>query len=86
MCRGCKINSKGREGKDMAEEKESGLEELLIEIEEILEQMEDKGISLESSFLLYEEGMKKLKLCNNKIDQVEKKMLVITGQGELEEF
>ncbi|MCI8490751.1 MAG: exodeoxyribonuclease VII small subunit [Lachnospiraceae bacterium] len=70
----------------MAEEKESGLEELLIEIEEILEQMEDKGISLESSFLLYEEGMKKLKLCNNKIDQVEKKMLVITGQGELEEF
>ena len=59
MCRGCKINSKGREGKDMAEEKESGLEELLIEIEEILEQMEVKVISLESSFVLYDDGMTK---------------------------
>lgn len=70
----------------MAEEKESRLEDLFIEIEEILDKMEDREISLESSFLLYEEGMKKLKQCNDKIDQVEKKMLVITEQGELEEF
>ena len=72
------------------EEKKDGqtrlkLEELFTEIEDILEQMDDKEISLEKSFLLYEEGMKKLKQCNDKIDQVEKKMQVISEQG-LEEF
>jgi len=70
----------------MAKGKESGLEELFTEIEDILAKMEDKDISLENSFLLYEEGMKKLKRCSEKIDQVEKKMLVISEQGTLEEF
>ena len=46
------------------------LEELFAQVEDILEQMDDKDISLEKSFLLYEEGMKKLKQCNDKIDQV----------------
>ena len=70
----------------MAKGKESGLEELFKEIEDILAKMEDKDISLERSFLLYEAGMKKLKRCSEKIDQVEKKMLVISEQGTLEEF
>ncbi len=70
----------------MADQKAAGLEELFAEIEEILKKMEDKEVSLEDSFFLYEEGMKKLKLCNEKIDQVEKKMLIISEQGSLEEF
>lgn len=70
----------------MTEEKQSSLEELMEEIEDILDKMDEKEISLEDSFLLYEEGMKKLKLCNNRIDQVEKKMLVINEEGELEGF
>ena len=70
----------------MTEEKQSSLEELMEEIEDILDKMDEKEISLEDSFLLYEEGMKKLKVCNNRIDQVEKKMLVINEEGELEEF
>jgi len=70
----------------MEEKKEPDLEELFGEIEEILEKMEERDISLEHSFLLYEEGMKKLKQCSAKIDQVEKKMLVISEQGTLEEF
>ena len=70
----------------MAKGKESGLEELFTEIEDILAKMEDKDISLEHSFLFFEEGMKKLKRCSEKIDQVEKKMLVISEQGTLEEF
>lgn len=70
----------------MTKEKQSSLEELMIEIEDILEKMDEKDISLEDSFLLYEKGMKKLKMCNDKIDQVEKKMLVINEEGEQEEF
>lgn len=70
----------------MAEERKVSLEELFEEIEVILEKMEDKDISLEDSFLLYEDGMKKLKQCNERIDLVEKKMLVISADGSLEEF
>jgi exodeoxyribonuclease VII small subunit len=70
----------------MTKEKQSSLEELMIEIEDILEKMDEQDISLEDSFLLYEKGMKKLKMCNDRIDQVEKKMLVINEQGELDEF
>lgn len=66
--------------------KEPDLEELFTQMEEILEKMEDKDISLEDSFSLYEEGMKKLAQCNAKIDDVEKKMLVINNQGTFEEF
>ena len=40
----------------MEEKKEPDLEELFGEIEEILEKMEERDISLEHSFLLYEEG------------------------------
>lgn len=70
----------------MTGEKPYSLEELMTEIEDILEKMDEKEISLEDSFLLYEEGMKKLKMCNDRIDQVEKKMLMINEEGNLEEF
>lgn len=70
----------------MEEGRKVSLEELFEEIEVILEKMEDKDISLEDSFLLYEDGMKKLKQCNERIDLVEKKMLVISADGTLEEF
>lgn len=41
-------------------------------------------ISLEEAFASYSEGMKILKTCNDQIDQVEKKVLVLTGNGEQE--
>ena len=56
------------------------------EIETILDKMEEKDLSLEDSFRLYENGMKKLKPCSDKIDQVEKKMIVISGEGGSEVF
>lgn len=68
------------------EKKEPDLEELFLDIEGIIRQMEDKEVSLEQSFLLYETGMKKLKQCNEKIDHVEKKMLSLNGEGETEIF
>lgn len=62
------------------------LEDLLYEVEAILEQLEQGDISLEESFALYEQGICGLKLCNDKIDFVEKKMAVINSEGNLEEF
>lgn len=67
-------------------EQELTLEELLQNVETITKQLEDSEISLEDSFALYEQGMKQLKRCKDKIDEVEKKMLVVNSNGELEQF
>ena len=65
-------------------EQEQTLEEVFKELEEIREKMQQREVSLEDSFRLYEQGIQKLKQCNSKIDYVEKQMLLLNGQGELE--
>lgn len=62
------------------------LEDAFARLDRMVEALEDRGISLEDSFRIYQEGMNLLKLCNEKIDQVEKKILVINGEGGLDEF
>ena len=65
-------------------EQEQTLEEVFKELEEIIEKMQQREVSLEDSFRLYEQGIQRLKQCNSKIDYVEKQMLLLNGQGELE--
>ncbi len=60
------------------------LEELLADIENIINNLQQKDISLEDSFALYQQGIGKLKLCNEKIDAVEKKLLILDEEGQLE--
>lgn len=62
------------------------LEETFGELDKVVGQLEDGEISLEDSFRVYEKGMRLLKLCNEKIDAVEKKVQVISESGALEEF
>lgn len=71
----------------MEEKKEEfRLEEAFGKIEEVLEKLGDRDVSLEDSFTLYQEGMKLLKQCNDKIDRVEKQMLQIDEEGQIHEF
>ena len=69
----------------MEEEKkkseETSLEDMFQELEGIITGMEDRGISLEDAFALYEKGMNKIRQCNEKLDLVEKKMSVIANDG-----
>lgn len=65
-------------------EKEQTLEEIFQELEEIIQNMQQREVSLEDSFQLYEQGIQKLKQCNDKIDYIEKQMLLLNGKGELE--
>lgn len=65
---------------------QKSLEEMFHDLDQILAGMEDKDVSLEDAFSLYEQGMKKIRLCNEKLDLVEKKMLMITRDGAEEEF
>ncbi|RDU24867.1 exodeoxyribonuclease VII small subunit [Anaerosacchariphilus polymeriproducens] len=65
---------------------EKTLEEAFEELDSMIEELEDSDVSLEDSFMIYQRGMKLLKDCNAKIDTVEKKMQVLTENGELEDF
>jgi exodeoxyribonuclease VII small subunit len=62
-------------------EETRSLEELFGELDEIISGMEERDVSLEDAFALYEKGMKKIRQCNEKLDLVEKKMLVIANDG-----
>ena len=62
------------------------LDELFGQLEDTIQKMEKEEISLEDSFQLYHKGMDLLKQCNDKIDKVEKKMLILDEEGETHEF
>lgn len=66
--------------------KELSIEEAFEQISKLLAQMEQEDCSLEDSFKCYEEGMKLIKYCNGRIDRVEKKVLALNADGELNEF
>lgn len=65
---------------------EISLEEAFGMLDEIARSLEEESISLEDSFSAYKKGMDLLKICNDKIDQVEKKVLVLNEEGGLDEF
>ena len=62
------------------------LEKAFEELEMIIEKMNARDVSLDDSFALYTEGTKLLKYCNEQLDTVEKKMLVLSEEGDLHEF
>lgn len=78
-----KSNDKNMEQTDSLE---CSLEEAFEQIEETIARLEDEDITLEDSFRAYQDGMKLLKYCNEKIDRVEKQVLKINEDGELDEF
>ena len=65
---------------------EQSLERVFEQLDEIVEQLEAEDVSLEDSFGLYHKGMDLLKVCNEKIDTIEKKMMVLDENGEEHEF
>lgn len=65
---------------------ERTLEEVFSQLDAVIQDMEREDISLEESFRLYHEGMQMLKICNEKIDTVEKQMLILDEEGTEHEF
>lgn len=66
--------------------KEQTLDQSFEKLEEMIGKLQQEDISLEESFKLYKEGMKLIKSCNDKIDKVEKEVLKLNENGELDEF
>ena len=68
------------------ENQETTLEEAFARLDEMLEKLSNRDTPLEESFQVYAEGTRLLKYCNDKLDKVEKKMLVLNEEGQLDEF
>ncbi len=73
-------------GKTTKKEQELTLEQAFEALDRITASLAEEGISLEDSFAAYKQGMDLLKICSDRIDQVEKKVLVLNGEDELNEF
>ena len=65
---------------------EQSLETVFEQLDKIVEGLEAEDVSLEDSFALYHKGMDLLKVCNEKIDTIEKKMMMLDENGEEHEF
>ena len=73
----------------MSKETDNGgvtLEERFANLEKIVAQMEDQDVSLDESFELYKKGLDEVKHANEMLEGIEKAMLVIGSDGQLEEF
>lgn len=81
-----KQDKKQQEQNDIKQQESCSIEETFTRIDELIAQLELPEIGLEDSFQAYEEGMKLLKACNEQIDRVEKKVLVLSGDGGFDEL
>ena len=70
----------------MAKKENRSIEKAFEAMDEIIEQLEGREITLEESFSLYQQGMELLKYGGGKIDTVDKKMLQMDENGEISEF
>ena len=62
------------------------LEQTFERLEDTIGKLQQEDISLEESFRLYKEGMRLIQSCNDKIDSVEKEVIKLNENGELDEF
>lgn len=62
------------------------LEQAFEQLEDTISRLESEDITLEESFAAYKEGMELLKHCNDSIDKVEKQVLMLSAEGELEPY
>ena len=71
----------------MGEKQEDfSLEENFARLEETIDILENDELPLEEEFRAYSNGMVILKQCNDRIDRVEKQVLKLSEEGQLEEL
>ena len=58
------------------------IEETFKELDIILNKLEDKDTPLEDAFVQYEKGIRLVKECNDSLDKVEKKILILQENSD----
>lgn len=66
----------------MEEKKEMTMEEAFDRLTGLLNDMEQGEHTLEETFSLYGDGLKLVQYCSDKIDTIEKKLIVLEENGE----
>ena len=65
----------------MGTEKKENLEEMFDRLDQVIGTLEGEDVSLDEAFGLYDQGMKLIRRCNQTINEVEKKILVLDEKG-----
>jgi exodeoxyribonuclease VII small subunit len=60
---------------------EKTIEQTFEELDRLLEKLESSDTTLEESFACYEAGIRLVKACGEKIDKVEKQIIVLQEGG-----
>lgn len=61
------------------------IEETFAALDDLIDRLESGKGSLEDAFKNYEEGMKLVKSCNEKIEKIEKQIMVLSGEPAKEQ-
>lgn len=72
---------KKKTDQEAAPQETKSIEETFRELEAIVEKMENGDSTLEESFASYETGMKLVKECSQRLDKVEKQIIVLAEDG-----
>ena len=67
------------------ERKDCTLEQIFERLEQLISDMEEET-ALEESFQMYHQGIELLKSCNDKIEHIEKQILILDEEGGTHEF
>lgn len=65
---------------------EKTIEVAFEELNQIISNLDKEDVSLEKSFELYQSGLKLVQYCNEKIEKVEKKIIILNEAGDKNEF
>lgn len=60
---------------------ENTLENGLEKLNQIITDMDKNGISLDEAFVKYDEGMKLVKECKEKLDMYDKKLIIVNEES-----
>ena len=72
----------------MADKKENiSFEDAMKRLDTISNELSREGVALEDALALYEEGVKLVRMCNNKLEDTERKIkiLKLSAEGEIKE-
>ena len=56
------------------------IEETFEELNELILRLQNKDTGLKESFALYAEGMKKIQICNEEMDKIEKEIEILNSE------
>lgn len=71
----------------MTQSDEMTFEEAMEKLEDIVEKLEEGDVPLEKAITYYQEGMKLSKICSDKLNHVQEKVVkIVDEQGKLEPF